>query len=162
MSRISLITVAVMLGAGCTYQGTPVPVVGDTQLLEGEWDGTYSSEQVGRSGSIQFQLKAGTDSAYGDVLMIPARMEEVQLPTVAFVPGQFRKTPHLLKISFVRCEGGDVTGRIDPYVDPDTGEQIYTTFEGRLRGKEFQGTFSTYYPGSSRALTGKWLVTRRK
>jgi len=65
---------ALLLAGACTYHGTPVPVVGDTRSLSGEWEGTYSSEQTGRSGSIMFHLKAGTDSAWGDVLMIPEQI----------------------------------------------------------------------------------------
>ena len=63
-----LLAPTALLAAACVYHGTPVPVTGDTRTLEGEWEGTYSSEQTGRSGSILFHLKAGTDSAWGDVL----------------------------------------------------------------------------------------------
>jgi hypothetical protein len=61
MSRMKLFVAAVTLGTSCTYQGSPVPVTGDTRMLEGEWEGTYSSERSGRTGSILFHFKAGTD-----------------------------------------------------------------------------------------------------
>jgi hypothetical protein len=162
MSRMSSVVAAVMLGTSCTYQGTPVPVTGETSLLEGEWEGTYSSDQSGRTGSILFQLKAGTDSAYGDVLMIPAQVEELRSPNQPQVPGLVRKPARLLRISFIRCEDGQVTGNLDPYEDPDTRERILTTFEGRLRGNEFNGAFSSFYPGSGHLVSGKWSVKRTK
>ena len=158
MSRFGGTSAALLWGLACTYQGPPVPVVGDLGLLEGKWEGSYSSGQSGRSGSIFFNLKAGTDSAYGDVVMFPVRAE---LSHPANLAEPYREAARVLTISFVRCEDGEVTGRLDPYQDPDTGERIYTTFEGRLKGKKFQGTFVTLYPGNQR-LTGKWEVTRKK
>lgn len=162
MSRLHPIILAALLGAGCAYQGTPVPVSGETRFLEGEWEGSYVSEQSGRSGSILFRLKAGTDSAYGDVVMVPSSLEAVYAPTSPSVPMAARKLPQALRISFVRCEDGEVTGRLDPYEDPDTHERIYTTFEGRLRGDQFKGTFATFYPGSSHQVVGTWSVERTK
>lgn len=160
MSRISMVVAAVVLGTSCTYQGSPVPVAGDTRLLEGEWEGTYTSDQTGRTGSILFSLKAGTDSAYGDVLMIPARADLVGPLTVPPIPEQARRMTRVLRISFLRCDEGQVTGWLDPYDDPETGEQIHTTFEGRLKGNELRGTFSTFYPGSPQVLGGTWWVKR--
>jgi hypothetical protein len=162
MSRVSLFVATALLGASCTWQGTPVPVVGPTESLEGEWEGTYVSEQTGRTGSILFRLKAGTDSAYGDVVMVPVQTEDVMPPNPSQVLQPSRKMPHLLRISFVRCEPGTVAGTLDPYADPETGERILTTFEGSLRGAEFQGTFTSLYPGSGRRLAGTWSVKRTK
>lgn len=162
MRRTSLAAALLMLGAGCTYQGTPVPVVGDTKLLEGEWDGSYSSPQTGRTGSIVFQLKAGTDSAYGDVLMVPAQAEELWSPSRPQSPETIRKPARLLRIAFVRCGDSHVTGNLDPYEDPNTGERILTTFEGTLRGDEFSGEFLSLYPGSGQRVTGTWSVKRVK
>lgn len=161
MSRMRLFVAAVTLGTSCTYS-SPVPVIGDTRMLEGEWEGTYSSERSGRTGSILFHLKAGTDSAYGDVLMIPKQVEEMRPPTLPQMPRPPHRMARVLPISFIRCEGGEVTGRLDPYEDPDTGERVYTTFEGRLQGNEFRGTFSTSYPGSGRVVAGEWSVKRRR
>jgi len=161
MTRLRATIAALLLGLGCTYQGTPVPVAGDTNLLAGEWDGTYVSQETGRSGSIVFHLKAGTDSAYGDVLMIPTQADYSRPPTLPESPQPFRKLGRVLTISFVQCEGGEVTGRLDPYEDPDTGERIYTTFEGRLKGNTFKGTFVTLYPTSGHRTAGKWSVERK-
>jgi hypothetical protein len=160
MSRYGFLGAALLLGASCAFQGTPVPITGETALLEGDWEGTYSSRETGRTGSILFRLVAGTDSAYGDVLMIPSRPEAMSMPSAPQIPEAFPKMPRALAISFVRCEDGEVTGRLDPYLDPDTGERVYTTFEGRLRDNEFRGTFTSLYPGSGHRVTGTWFVKR--
>src|SRR5439155_426315 len=44
---------------------------GDPAALAGQWEGSYSSAATGRSGSISFTLSASSDSAFGDVVMIP-------------------------------------------------------------------------------------------
>lgn len=158
MSRLAVL--AALLGTACGFQGTPVPVSGETALLEGEWEGTYSSRETGRTGSILFRLAAGTDSAYGDVLMIPAEAQPMRMPSAPELAVAPRKLPQALAISFVRCDAGAVTGQLDPYLDPDTGERVYTTFDGRLRGNEFRGTFTIVYPGSGHRVTGTWSVKR--
>ncbi|HEX9610830.1 MAG TPA: hypothetical protein VF978_03000, partial [Gemmatimonadales bacterium] len=61
--------------AACAASQTPVPVIGaatDVEALAGAWVGEYSSAASGRSGSISFTLRAHGDSAFGDVVMIPA------------------------------------------------------------------------------------------
>lgn len=158
MSDIRLL-VAALLGTSCAYQATPVPISGDIVLLEGEWEGTYSSQETGRTGTILFRLAAGADSAYGDVVMIPAKSEPIRVPTMPEISESWRKPARLLAISFVRCEHGDVSGRLEPYEDPETGEPVETTFEGRLLRKHFEGTFSTVYR-SGRRVTGTWSVQR--
>jgi hypothetical protein len=160
LPRLAVACSLQILAGACTYQSTPVPVTGDTRMLEGKWEGTYSSEETGRTGSIVFELKAGTDSAWGDVLMLPA---ETRYSAPARPPDNlepFRRAGRLLVISFVRCEDGEVTGRLEPYQDPDTGERLYTTFEGKLKGKTFSGTFVTFAPGSGHRVGGKWSVRR--
>ena len=66
----ALVAVAV---AACGTRQAAVPVVGrDVALLVGEWSGFYESAETGRSGSILFSLGAESDTARGDVVMIPA------------------------------------------------------------------------------------------
>lgn len=160
MSRISLAAVALVIGSGCTWHGAPIPVMGDARMLQGEWEGSYLSRESGRSGSIMFQLKAGADSAYGDIVMIPAHAEEIGPARVPQMMTDSRKSPRVLRISFVQCGGRDVTGVLDPYQDPDTGEQVHTRFIGQLKGDELSGTFATTYPGGVHRLAGTWTVKR--
>jgi hypothetical protein len=157
---IPAVTAALLL-AGCAFQGSPIPVRGDVQPLVGEWVGDYSSRETGRVGSIVFRLQAGTDTASGDVLMIPTNPEPQ--PTMAVPdPGPARRPPQLLRVSFVRCEGSAVTGWLDPYPDPDTGEKTWTTFDGVIKGDKLEGTFTSYTELSGRRATGRWSVTRKK
>ncbi|HLG05900.1 MAG TPA: hypothetical protein VI383_07110 [Gemmatimonadales bacterium] len=158
---ITSLTVLAAGQAGCIYRGTPVPVAGDTRLLAGEWEGTYESEATGRSGIITFSLKAGTDSAFGDVLMVPRRAEYPQAPGAEPGGNLPRAMTRLLRISFVWCAAGAVTGRLDPYEDPDTGERIQTVFEGLLDRSTFAGTFVSVYATSGRRVAGTWTVTRK-
>src|SRR5258706_9206535 len=79
MIRVLKTSVLTLLGAStlgaCGASRSPVPLVGssnDVSALAGEWSGDYSSAQSGRSGSISFTLRAAADSAFGDVVMIPA------------------------------------------------------------------------------------------
>ena len=60
-----------------------------------------------------------------------------------------------------QCEDRSVTGRLDPYEDPDTGERLFTTFEGRLEGKTFHGTFLTLFSASGQRVGGTWSVARK-
>ena len=162
MPRLATLSPAmVLLAAACTWRGIPVPVAGDLSRLAGEWDGSYSSVETGRSGSIIFQLIAGTDSAYGDVLMSPMPPRgtgpSVMQPRTAPVP----LAPRALRISFVRSEGERVTGRLDVYPDPETEEPLLTKFEGRLHGDEIRGSYSTLATRSGKVLTGEWSAKRK-
>jgi hypothetical protein len=146
--------------AGCVGPGLPVPVRGSVEPLVGEWVGDYRSAESGRSGSIIFTLEAGKDTAVGDVLMIPVA-PELPSPDTRIEDGGHRR-PRVIRISFVRCEGNEVTGWLEPYPDPDTGEQTATTFDGVIKGNRLEGRFVSYLELSGRRQTGTWTVTRKK
>lgn len=147
--------------AACTNPGTVVPVIGDSRSLAGEWQGIYSSEETGRTGSIVFTLKAGSDSAFGDVIMVPTANEVVPPGRYAVEGTHFHRLPRVITISFVRCEDGEVTGRLNVYPDPDTQERVSTTFTGHLTGNTLQGTFVSLFEASGHRAGGKWEVTRK-
>jgi hypothetical protein len=154
---------AVLVASACASRAPRVPVVaagGDVTSLVGQWAGDYSSPTTGRSGSIQFTLHAGTDSAFGDVLMVPRGMSQpIRRVEDPAAPGAAaRREPSLLSISFVRVEGGSVSGRLDPYVDPDCSCTVETTFRGAASGDVIEGTFETRGPGGRQ--TGRWRVRR--
>ncbi len=152
---------ALGLAAACASPGSPVPVAGDTRLLAGEWDGTYLSRETGRSGSIIFRLNAGTDSAVGDVVMVPATADLPEPRVYVPAPDPFRRMPRILTISFVQCGNSEVTGRLDPYEDPDTHERVLTTFQGRLTGNRIVGTFESEIGTSGYRVTGTWWAERK-
>lgn len=134
--------VAMLVAAGCAAPVAPFPVLGDRSRLTGKWEGTYEGAGTGRTGTILFQFGAGTDSAYGSVMMDPG-------------------AARALRVTYVWCGGDEVTGRLDPYEDPITGELVYTMFEGRLAGDVLSGSFSTLYADRGRLLEGTWSVRRR-
>jgi len=153
--------VAAWAVTGCgVWHGSPVPVSGEIAALEGSWAGSYSSVETGRSGSITFEVRPGTDSAYGDVVMTPAQSQEIRGADAPQVAGQRVPVPQALRILFVRSEGRQISGRLDVYQDPRTGERLLTTFEGRLYRSEFKGTYTTRTESTGRLTTGEWSVKR--
>lgn len=152
--------------AACGASRSPVPVVGassDLSALAGDWAGDYSSAESGRSGSISFTLRSATDSAFGDVVMIPAGLGRPLQPwrggdNVTGV-GQVAPTT-TLTIRFVRVEAGRVSGTLDPYADPQNGQRLITTFSGQLKGNTIDGTYTTRLP-SGDMQSGRWTVQRR-
>ena len=107
-----------------------------------------------------FTLAPGRDTATGDVMMVPANIEPAT--TTPRKDDPLLRTPRILKISFVRCEGTEVTGWLDPYPDPDTGEKTSTTFDGIIKGNKLKGTFVSYLELSGKRRIGKWVMTRKK
>jgi hypothetical protein len=158
---------AVVGSWGCASRPAAVPVLGDPsdlRALAGEWEGEYSSQETGRSGSIVFTLRAGRDSAAGDVVMTPAtpptpavRSEgNVALPSGASAAAQ------VLTITFVRAAGDSVSGALAPYTSPDCACSLTTTFVGRVRGDAIEGTFTTRGEGVPGPQPGRWKVTRKR
>jgi hypothetical protein len=161
---------AAALLAGCASRPTPVPVMApssDLSALVGEWSGEYTSPETGRSGSIAFTLQAGKDTAVGSVVMVPRALNEpvtpgmgVNRPVVRTSPAQ--ASGELLTIRFVRMEGSQVVGMLDPYRDPDCGCQLTTTFRGAFTDAgTITGTFTS--TGSSIGhipSSGSWTVKR--
>ncbi|HWA41527.1 MAG TPA: hypothetical protein VG712_07970 [Gemmatimonadales bacterium] len=146
--------------SACSWQGTPVPVGGDLEALRGEWEGRYSSDQSGRGGAISFRLDAATDSAFGDVWMESAASQEIQGRDAPRAGTPRPHTAESLRIAFVRCVGGRVSGRLEVYRDPATGDRLFTLFAGELKGDEFRGTYETRREGSGQVITGEWQVAR--
>ena len=80
--RVSLL--ATTLGAwACAGRPAPVPLSGSlagVQALAGAWAGEYTSDGLGRSGSLTFTLAAKGDTARGDVIMIPRGLNQPLSP----------------------------------------------------------------------------------
>lgn len=164
-SKTGSLLLSVLL-IGCATSRNPVPLVGtanDLSTLSGEWMGDYQGNESGRNGSINFTLKSAGDSAFGDVVMVPAGWGHALVPwRQTGVGGAVSATQTVLTIRFVRVEGGHVSGTLDPYADPRTGERLLTTFDGQL-GKDrntIAGTFTTVLE-SGYKQTGRWSVQRR-
>lgn len=156
--------VAVALLASCATIPTKTPVQGDRQALlalVGEWEGTYESRETGRSGEISFTLRAGVDTALGQVVMTPHADNNVggsvdgRGPTIT--------APELLTIRFVLAEGDQVYGVLDLYRDPVCGCPLETRFTGRRSGDTIRGKFVSEGSGIFHQPTsGEWRVTRKR
>ena len=155
--------VLALLGIGCASTGPKhVPVMGapgDLSALAGEWDGDYSSMMSQRYGTIYFNLRAASDTAVGQIMMIPRAPNNPQTGA----PPSSAGTPQALTIRFVHTIGDSVTGVLDPYTDPSCACTVQTQFNGRVHGEMISGTYETRVPrpNQPQIVTGQWSVKRR-
>ena len=144
--------------AGCKATVTPVPVQGTVDQLVGEWSGDYYSTETGRRGSILFRLEAGKDTANGDVLLTP----EVNYTAPPKTDEPWWKTSsQVLRISFVRCDVDEVSGWMQPYLDPETGELTSAEFTGSIRRDTLRGRYVAIGEATKKRTTGTWTVVRQ-
>jgi hypothetical protein len=168
MHRLPLIVAAFVAvsGSACAPHSPPIQLSSsdfDLGPLVGEWRGAYSSAATGRAGTIAFTLRAGEGSASGNVVMIP-RADSLLTPAERVSLDSVSSARSVLKIHFVRKEGNNVGGTLDPYRDPDCGCPVNTTFEGAfVDARTIEGTYTTVpsAPGGS-VTSGTWRVTRVK
>jgi len=163
MRSIALVLAASL--AACHYVPTPIPISGpqaDLAALAGDWTGEYNSLESGRLGSITFSLRAGADTAYGDVYMTPRDSWNALFPMDA--PMEHLRHAHsaqALAVQFIRVQNGTVSGTLEPYIAPDWECEVTTTFFGRITGNVISGTFVT-----RNALgweqRGRWSVERTR
>jgi hypothetical protein len=140
-------------------QATP----GALEILAGEWEGQYESAALGRRGSIEFTLKAGTDDAHGEVLMVPRGTNAPYQPS-QYYEGQaqpYLPSSERLTIRFIRASNGSLHGMLDRYWDPDRNCYALTTFDGRLEADVVEGTFTTSACGAGGA-SGTWKATKKR
>jgi hypothetical protein len=152
---------ALLLLTACALNPAPVPVAGpttDVAAIAGEWWGEYRSIETGRTGSIVFKLTAGRDTAYGDVVMLPAEQAAMHQHDAA---AGYRPVQQVLNIRFVEVEGSTVLGTIEPYQSPDCECRLMTTFRGEVTRNRIEGTFVIYHSNQDRApQKGTWWVSR--
>jgi hypothetical protein len=160
MRKQIAVMLPLLLAACAAPPGTPVPVRGDAEMLAGHWSGEYTSNETGRSGSILFTLKVGSDTATGDVLMIPNWPGPYSISQYIPPEDYVSPTPEPLRIQLVRVFGHQVAGQLTPYKDPDCGCVVTTIFSGRLEGNKLEGVFHSYHP-DGRTTTGEWRVQRK-
>lgn len=163
---IPAIAAVTLMVAGCATQQPKIGVTSsdfDLNPLVGEWRGTYSSAETGRSGTIAFTLRAGESAASGNIVMIPGT-DRSQADDAAAADASTTPARQVLTIHFVRKEGSNVVGTLDPYVAPECACQVNTTFQGEFRDRgTIEGTYTTVpsRPGAG-VSTGRWRVTRVK
>ena len=155
----------VVLAAGCA----PMPTVAldatpaDLEILAGEWAGEYESAALGRRGSIEFKLKAGTDEAHGDVLMAPRGSRTPYQSRPYHDAQRPPATPsfELLTIRFIRATNGSIIGRLDRYWDPDRNCFANTAFNGYVGLGTVEGTFKTTFECGAGDATGTWHASKK-
>ncbi len=160
-----IFVISTVLNWSCSSVIQPVSVKGEEAelaMLTGEWKGEYYSKDLGRGGSIEFTLTSGEKTAFGEVVMIPRGSQTpFQPPTRTGEPITATQSIEVLKISFVQISGGRVSGKIDPYWDPDNKVTLLTFFDGLLEGDTIKGTFRSRREQSGYFYTGQWEVRRK-
>ena len=161
MFKVKALAIPAILGltlCACATTQLKVPVAGDAAALAGKWEGEFRSADGMRAGTIMFDLRAGKDTAYGDVLMVPRDW------SIQHNPSDERRAPHshpeLLAISFVRVSGNFVRGTLEPYRDPICGCRMHTVFDGEVKGNVIEGTYQTFHVDTRDRRDGSWSVRR--
>jgi hypothetical protein len=159
---LHLAALSVTLAAGCRYAGTPVPMHGraaDIAALAGRWDGEFFSDESRRNGSLLFTIRAGTDTAFGDVVLTPTSFDPV-VAADAKDPVHLRhsRAPEVLRIHFVTVRERVIQGEIEPYIAPDCKCVVVTEFLGTVSGDLIEGTYTTR--GSGIRQEGRWSMRR--
>ena len=166
MDRRLVFAAGLAMAAACGHvRSSPVPLHGERELissLAGKWRGEYESAESGRGGSITFVLRAGTDSATGDVLMEPrGTTAVVQAADLGKQHLAHSPNSQLLAISFVGLSADEVSGALEPYIAPDCACTVSTTFRGRVAGDSIVGTFTTTAPMLT-SQHGRWRMVREQ
>lgn len=160
----SLVVLTLIFGAtACRYQPTPVPLLGeraDISALQGEWSGEYTSLDSRRSGSITLTIRAGTDTAFGEVVMTAPSGQAVRAADDPRVHSTHSPSTDVLRIAFVRIIGGMVSGELEPYIAPDCRCVVTTVFQGTARSNSVNGEYFTRDAGGLRQQ-GTWSAARR-
>lgn len=165
VAATQVLVISAALLSACAPVISNVAVRGDASAvsqLVGQWDGEYRSEETGRNGFITFKLRAGTDTAQGDVIMT-YRTNSVSADNSS--NGEYARvmspSMQVLTIRFVAAEDDEVLGILDPYTDPNCGCPLTTRFRGRLRGDEIKGTYETRSTEIfHKPTTGVWSAKR--
>ena len=166
MSARPLLLLAAALWSGaCAPVVMKTPVSGlhtDIARLVGEWQGDYNSDDSGRRGLIAFRLRAGADTAEGDVIMQSRIGQDASVPDASMVPWDaIRTTQQAVSIHFVFVSDDEVSGALHSYRDPECGCTLVTTFRGTLRGDVIEGTYHSEGDGFHHVpQNGKWRVKR--
>lgn len=156
---------AALIATACTPVVLKTPVSGTptaVSRLVGDWQGDYTGGESGRRGVITFRLRAGADTAEGDVIMQSRTDADPSAPNAPPVGWESLRTTHEpLSIRFVFVSDSVVTGVLNPYRDPECGCALTTTFRGTLRGDAMEGTFHSEGSSISHIPTdGRWRVKR--
>jgi hypothetical protein len=149
MNKLATVTIAALTLAvsACAASSSSVPVKGPQEQvlqLAGDWEGSFEGTESGRRGEIRFALTAGRHIASGQVVMFVE--EAAQEP---------------LDIEFVEIADGQVTGKIEPYLEPKCDCQVVTEFLGDVVGDYIDGTYVTRGLDRPVEQRGSWTMQRK-
>jgi hypothetical protein len=167
MSRPSLLVAGLSLLVACAPQQPPAVLLqgsrSEISALAGEWTGSYSSVDSRRDGSILFSIRAGADTAHGDVMMISERTGQRLIAEDAGTRAHLSHAPsaEYLRITFVHVLDGVVEGALEPYVAPDCHCVVTTVFRGTVRDREIAGEYVSRGDAGLRQV-GTWQVRRSR
>ena len=156
---------ALALAMGCSGPLASVKVQGEPQAiasLAGKWGGEYWGGMSGRRGSLSFELRPGSDTLFGDVLMMDQMGNVIRPSDPAEVHRLHVSSAQLLRIEFVMASGDSVRGVLEPYVSVECDCAVTTSFAGQLREDRLTGTFETRSASSGVLARGYWEMGRAK
>ena len=151
--------------AGLTGQPSAVAVQGsrgDVRRLAGTWRGEFHSARTGRVGTIFFDLRADSDTAYGKATfnrVIPTEgCNDMTRPQVA----SSVVVPVVLRFGALATSDGSIGGWLQPYRDPDLACWMDTWFEGRLVQDTIRGSFFSRRTDTDTVRAGSWWAARTR
>lgn len=154
--------------AACSRVGpqpAPVMVQGesrDIRQLAGTWRGEFHSPRTGRVGTIFFDLRADSDTAYGSVTfdrVVPVtECTDMSRPQTA----SSVVVPVVLRFGALATYRGSLGGWLQPYRDPDLSCWMDTWFEGRVVRDTLQGSFFSRRTDTDTVRAGAWWAARTR
>ena len=162
--RTAVWPLLLLLGSACAaHQPSPVRVQGhsrDIRLIAGTWRGEFHSP-TGRVGTILFDLKATSQTAYGNATF--DRVVSTQACTDMTRPQENAevRVPVVLQFGALTTAEGSIGGWFKPYQDPDLLCWMDTWFEGHLVRDTLRGSFFARQTDIDTVRMGTWWAARR-
>ena len=157
--------IPIVLIAGCASMNPEIRVqstAADLARLTGTWSGEYRHSDSGkRRGTILFNLVGGEDHAHGNVTMTFPQIDRTSEGRQLKVT-EGRLPSRVLSIRFVLARAGFVEGALEPYWDPDTQAETWTTFHGEIKGNRIEGWFVSRTATSPDQTNGTWRVYKTR
>jgi hypothetical protein len=167
MHRLSASVLIALLAAACSSSAPKEPESAapsfpleadpaSLQMLDGRWEGQYYNETAKRGGTIVLEFSGKRATGNGDVLLIPKGSTEALKPSRPPTEEEtLKQMPRITSIQFVKAEAGSLSGKMDPFIDPDCNCEVMATFYGKVTGDTIEGTFRTSAPGE-----GTWKAKK--
>jgi hypothetical protein len=167
MRRLTICLLIALLAAACSSSSKPEPESAapgfplqadeaSLKMLDGRWEGEYYNVTQKRGGTIVLEFSGKRATGNGDVLLIPKGSSEALKPSRPPTEAEtLAQMPRITSIEFVKAEGGNLSGKMDPFIDPDCNCEVMATFYGKVTGDVIEGNFRTSAPGE-----GTWKAKK--